>query len=284
VAAPLGLNTDLTQYHVGWVFGGGLEYAVDDRWSWKLEYLYAPLDRTIDNVGGQIRTTDASLNIVRAGLNYRFGDGRASAAYLPAKAAPRSGWNGSYIGLHGGYAWSDLKDLRSSVGTAATKPDGGYGGFQGGYNWLFSPQYLLGFEIDTSFGSLKDSAQFSGIGVVGTSKIDDLGTARLRLGYLLTPETLVYATGGAAYAREKFTSTVLSSKFDHLGWTVGGGAEYKFAPEWSVKAEYLHAEFDTYKDNTPIVATSRTSHLKLDTVRVGINYYGPVIERFFGGR
>jgi hypothetical protein len=51
-----------------------------------------------------------------------------------------------------------------------------------------------------------------------------------------------------------------------------------------VKAEYLHAEFDTYKDNTPIVATSRTSHLKLDTVRVGINYYGPVIERFFGGR
>jgi outer membrane immunogenic protein len=121
-----------------------------------------------------------------------------------------------------------------------------------------------------------------------TSKIEDLGTARLRLGYLMTPDTLLYVTGGAAYAREKSTAAGgggFNTKVDHLGWTVGAGVEYKFAPEWSLKAEYLYADLGDFRANVPfIVAATRTSDMTLNTVRVGINYSGPVIERFFGAR
>jgi outer membrane immunogenic protein len=287
------LQVDAQQYHVGWVFGGGVEYAVDNRWSWKLEYLYAPFSRSHDTGQGITRSWDPSFSFVRAGLNYRFADGGAPASYMPAKAAaPRSNWSGSYIGLHGGYGWARLEENQTQLnGVALLKPDGWYGGFQGGYNWLFAPQYLLGFEIDTSFGSLKGDQPFaSAPGVPTSGKIDNLGTARLRLGYLVTPDTLLYATGGAAYAREKLSVAsavafeTMNTKVDHLGWTIGGGVEYKFAPEWSLKAEYLYADLGTFKDNTPSLALTRTGDLTLNTVRVGINYSGPVIERLFGGR
>jgi opacity protein-like surface antigen len=268
------------------VFGGGVEYAVDNRWSWKLEYLYAPLDRSHDTAVA-VRSWDSNFNLVRVGLNYRFADGGAPASHMPVKAvAPRSIWNGSYIGVHGGYGRGKLDETFSPIGTASLKPDGWYGGFQGGYNWLFAPQLLLGIEVDSSFGDLMDSTAFSLSPFQANGKIEDLGTARLRLGYLVTPDTLLYATGGAAYAGEKFSSTFvgMNTKVDHLGWTIGGGVEYKFAPEWSLKAEYLYADLGTFKDNTPSLALTRTGDLTLNTVRVGINYSGPVIERLFGGR
>lgn len=281
--------TDATQYHVGWVFGGGLEYAVDQRWSWKLEYLYAPLDRSHNSIAGTTISWDPNFSIVRLGLNYRFADGGTQASYMPVKAAaPRSSWNGGYLGVHGGYGWSELDTVRTGAagaGNASLKPDGGYGGMQGGYNWLFAPNALIGIEVDSSYGELKDSGPMAG--AVGTlnSKIEDLGTARLRLGYLMTPDTLLYATGGAAYAREKSSSTTgVNTKVDHLGWTVGAGVEYMFAPQWSLKAEYLYADLGTFKDNDQLNAVVTKSDLTINTVRVGVNYYGPVIERLFTAR
>jgi outer membrane immunogenic protein len=280
---------DISQYHVGWVFGGGIEYAVDNRWSWKLEYLYAPLDRTHDNINGVSRTTDVNFNVVRAGLNYRFGSGGEPASYMPVKsAASQSSWSGSYLGLHGGYGWGKFDEsiVALALGKTSPEPDGGYGGFQGGYNWMFAPNSLFGIEVDSSFGDLSDSKLFSNGVSTLHAKIEDLGTARLRLGYLTTPNTLLYVTGGAAYAREKTTisSAIANSKVDHLGWTVGAGVEYMFAPEWSLKAEYLYADLGDYHITGSVAGATRNSDMTLNTVRVGVNYYGPLIERFFGGR
>jgi outer membrane immunogenic protein len=281
-SAPGQFDSDVSQYHIGWVFGGGIEYAVDNRWSWKLEYLYAPFDQS----RSFLSLRDPSLSIVRAGLNYRFADGGAPASYMPAKAAaPRASWSGSYLGVHGGYGWGKLHELRITD-AVSIEPDGGYGGFQGGYNWLFAPKALLGVEVDTSFGDLKGGSSFLPSGVPASAKIEDLGTARLRLGYLVTPDTLVYATGGAAYAREKLAFLTATTRMDHLGWTVGGGVEWKFAPEWSMKAEYLYADLGSFRENDTIIGLSVPSKgdLTLNTVRVGLNYSGPVIERLFGGR
>jgi len=33
-----------------------------------------------------------------------------------------------------------------------------------------------------------------------------------------------------------------SSDTTRAGWTLGGGLEWKFAPQWSVKAEYLYVD------------------------------------------
>jgi outer membrane immunogenic protein len=71
------------------------------------------------------------------------------------------------------------------------------------------------------------------------------------LGWLFAPTALVYATGGLALAHldatdslvnldnPAETNTVAGSETRAV-WTVGGGVEWMFAPQWSVKAEYLY--------------------------------------------
>ena len=63
----------------GWTLGGGVEGVVTGRWTWKAEYLYLYLGSAsgsvADNFGG-IASWNAKVtdNIVRAGLNYKFGN------------------------------------------------------------------------------------------------------------------------------------------------------------------------------------------------------------------
>jgi outer membrane immunogenic protein len=97
----------------------------------------------------------------------------------------------------------------------------------------------------------------------GSEEIDWFGTVRGRLGWTPTSPLLVYATGGLAYAHVQtgasFSiqtivpvagqtgagSTALSQSGTRAGWTVGGGLEWMFAPQWSVKGEYLYYDLGT---------------------------------------
>ena len=63
----------------GWTLGGGVEGALTGNWTWKAEYLYLDLGSesgsVADNFGG-IASWSAKFtdNIVRVGLNYKFGN------------------------------------------------------------------------------------------------------------------------------------------------------------------------------------------------------------------
>jgi outer membrane immunogenic protein len=72
-------ETTLSQwkdYQGGWTIGGGWEYAIDAKWSAKIEYLYADFGRNTDvvnTIGGLApRSTTLTMNTVKAGLNYKF--------------------------------------------------------------------------------------------------------------------------------------------------------------------------------------------------------------------
>jgi outer membrane immunogenic protein len=63
---------------VGWVAGGGTEYVLSGPWTAKVEYLfvdYGSFSNTYTLVGVPALTTSSHVrdNIVRVGLNYRFG-------------------------------------------------------------------------------------------------------------------------------------------------------------------------------------------------------------------
>jgi outer membrane immunogenic protein len=51
------------------------------------------------------------------------------------------------------------------------------------------------------------------------------------------------------------------------GWTLGGGVEYAFAPNWTARVEYRHYDFDE-SDMVPGIE----QELDLDTVSAGIAY------------
>lgn len=78
------------------------------------------------------------------------------------------------------------------------------------------------------------------------------GSARLRAGYILPTNTLVYGTGGLAYGRFKndfFTSNSYNSfteenrKEDDWGWTLGGGIEQKVSDRFSIGLLYKYTRF-----------------------------------------
>jgi len=64
---------DLSDTRVGWTVGAGVEYAIDDKWSLKTEYLYTDLgswDIAVDE--GIAADVDFKFHTVRAGLNFKF--------------------------------------------------------------------------------------------------------------------------------------------------------------------------------------------------------------------
>ena len=73
-----------------------------------------------------------------------------------------------------------------------------------------------------------------------------------------------------------------------VGWTVGAGAWYMFASNWSVKGEYLYLDFGTLNGNgvltPPVAGVALTSAMRLtaNIARVGVNYHfgGPVVARY----
>jgi len=156
--------------------------------------------------------------------------------------------------------------------------DGMIGGVQAGYNLRLPSGLLLGVETDISFPNyLISNSVVSSLATARsdvTEQWDYVGTARGRVGYA-AGSWLVYATGGLAFAGERFLNTPAignDEKILHtrLGWAAGGGVEYGFAPHWSVRLEYLYSQFERVAVRFPS-ATMYASSLDFQSLRVGLN-------------
>jgi opacity protein-like surface antigen len=91
---------------LGWTAGAGVEVALWSNWSAKFEYLYvsangatvtAPIPNAL-GLGFASTPMEFRDNIVRVGLNYRFGP-RGGPGVLESPIAPRDGfaWNGDFL-------------------------------------------------------------------------------------------------------------------------------------------------------------------------------------------
>jgi outer membrane immunogenic protein len=189
-----------------------------------------------------------------------------------APASPAYNWTGFYIGAMGGYGWSTSQGIDFK---------GGFAGGTVGANWQMS-NIVLGVEVE---GAWSDIGQTN---LGASDRIQAFGSATGRLG-LAVDNFLIYGKGGFAAANNKLSLTALgltlSDTQTHIGYTVGGGVEYGFAPNWSAKAEYLFAHYQSENYFTSIVAAGLPSGaLEVHTVKFGINYrFGwnaPVTARY----
>jgi outer membrane immunogenic protein len=221
-------------------------------------------------------------------------------AYLP--------WNKCYVGVTVGYTTTDSDPLiratepvlQNSIdignvpsylrrtATGYKNPDGVIGGGTIGCNRQFD-RIVVGAEADLSGTSIRDTFSVTQGGAVVTTtftqKLDVLGTVRGRLGYAID-NTLLYATGGLAYAHLKGDITIssaaglLAGSQDEWkgGWTVGGGLEHMFTQNWSVKGEYLYYDLGTSNIGIstvtgPIEAGILSYQNKGHIIRAGLNYH-----------
>jgi outer membrane immunogenic protein len=218
-------------------------------------------------------------------------------------------WTGFYVGVNGGYGGGDFEHpfgvdafnpeeddfQRILDGSLDISASGFLGGGQVGYNWQ-SGQWVFGAEADIQASNIKgelsanistpdDFGGFDAEAEAGT-KLDYFGTIRARIGFLPVERLLVYGTGGFAYGRtESYISASIegdtvfdeSTKSNRTGWTIGGGAEYAFTDNWSLKTEYLYTDLGSedvvsgplFSD---FIEGSLESDVKFHTVRAGLNY------------
>jgi outer membrane immunogenic protein len=195
--------------------------------------------------------------------------GAAQAADMPLKAPPRaapyySDWTGFYVFGFGGYSWGRISPddfgIEEVFGTGFhnPKPKGGVFGFGGGYNWQYGT-WVGGVEVDYGFSDEKETQSVPLIDEEATSaslhsKIDALGSARLRVGYLFTPNLLAYGTAGLGWGRSKLSLSkcfgddgcdTFTAKSNLFGWVAGGGLEWKLPgfDHVRIRGEYLHFDF-----------------------------------------
>jgi len=196
--------------------------------------------------------------------------------YMPPPRAPAYVpffmWTGFYVGINAGYGfgtsnWTDT----AGVTTGDFNVSGGAVGGTLGYNMQFGSA-ILGIETDLDWASIKGSTAVN-CGTTCDTELQWLGTTRARLGYALD-RFLPYITGGAAYGSIKASlSGIGSTTATKVGWTAGGGLEYAFLNNWTVKAEYLYVDLGTVACDAICTGgipadVSFHSHL----VRGGINF------------
>ncbi len=226
-------------------------------------------------------------------------------------------WTGFHIGAHGGYGWSHrnfTNTITGSLGAAqqsasnsgSDNGSGIIGGGQIGYNYQFLNNLVVGIETDIDAADINSSiaACVAGFGtaVCGTrgTEIENFGTVRARLGYAFN-NLLLYGTGGWAWGQgtNKIQFTCLGPgcpqtsgipptspapigvDVNPFGWAAGAGAEWAFLPNWTLRAEYLHLQFNGVTEDRSksssfspslFVTSHVSSNMGVDTVRIGVNY------------
>jgi outer membrane immunogenic protein len=253
-------------------------------------------------------------------------------------------WTGCYLGGHIGGSFIDKKfgqfvdtavpstfGAPTSFAISDSSMDLGSTGFLGGgqvgCNLQFAPNWVIGVEADASWanpqGGGNGSQQTEGAVLIGTvpgittsvnsngvasSRTDFIATATGRIGYTFDRlgQGMVYAKGGAAWARDKyqfsgqistnacgavqiepfppqcvFTNPTIVTPFNfatsetRIGWTIGAGVEWAVWENWSVKLEYDYLDFGsrtvTFIDPVLGAAAIDVSQ-RISEVKLGVNY------------
>jgi outer membrane immunogenic protein len=225
--------------------------------------------------------------------------GAACAADMPTKALPVKAppvvtydWTGFYIGAFYGASLQQTKAHTDPQGvTGGSRPgqidftSGGLmlGGTLG-YNWQFSPSWLLGVEGE--FGTLGIDRTFKDWDdpIIAGSKADWYGTVRGRFGYVTGP-SLLYVTAGASFVNVTDTfggGSVIgpalpatTNTTTKTGYTVGGGIETKLSRNWSTTTEYQYVNAGSTSFNSDplaFVGTPTTFDHSYHLIKTGLNY------------
>jgi high affinity Mn2+ porin len=149
-------------WRLGWAAGAGVEVPVAPHWTASIQYLYTDFgpSRVLFANAGQRFNSDLSLEELRAGLNYRFGDEAASANVSATTPEP------DIVNFHGQttFTWQGYPAFRSPYQGTNSLPASGQGRetwdatlyagvrlWQGAELWV-NPEVDQGFGLGNTLG------------------------------------------------------------------------------------------------------------------------------------
>jgi outer membrane immunogenic protein len=183
-----------------------------------------------------------------------LGSGGALSGYAPIKQSGFIG--GGQIGYNYQYGSSFVIGLETDIQG---------GGLRGSGRHIGAGAEIQSASNLTNGNYIEASSNAWG-GATINAGVDWLGTVRGRVGYLVSPTLLIFGTGGLTYGgvygnvtNYAYVTTTSSDEdgpagygANHtffgggsrsqtrVGWNAGGGIEWLFAPNWSVKAEAIY--------------------------------------------
>ena len=190
----------------------------------------------------------------------------------------------------------------SPLTTTGLSPKGWVLGGQFGCDYQFAGSgWVVGFEGAATGANLKNQTYVGlpldpdvtggllpGNSALVSARMDFIPSGTFRLGYAWD-RVLLYVKGGAAGASDKFevlgifTPVSNPTPFDfqglglRVGWTAGGGVEWAFYENWSVKVEYDYYGFghSTVLMSDSNLGLSAPVDVKqsVQTVRLGLNVH-----------
>jgi outer membrane immunogenic protein len=189
--------------------------------------------------------------------------------YLGASAGGRSNkdtWTGTGFDIPAAPALLTSRDNPHDFSSTSARL-----GLYGGYNWRVQQMWVVGLEADIAWANKRTSA--SSIPGLITATTDSVamkdgwdGGLRARLGYLITPSTLLFGTGGVSWMNSEASiscagpaafswcsgpniATFRTDSFSKtvIGWTLGGGLETIVMPNWLLRGEYRYTSYAGYQ-------------------------------------
>lgn len=178
------------------------------------------------------------------------GSAQAQQGYGAPQAA--NDWRGFYAGAHLGGGVGDANSANTS---------GLIGGAQAGVNFQ-SDQFVFGGEADASMSSI-DHKSF-----LTKYRQKWLASLRGRAGVALE-RTLIYGTLGVGFSGNEYKDAAGKSSSSQPGLVAGAGAEFKMAPNLSLRGEFLHYNFSNARHPSVVgpVEISPTANV----LRGGVN-------------
>lgn len=225
---------------------------------------------------------------------------------LKAPAIMADPWTGWYLGASAGGrfnkdTWTGTGFDIPAVPALLTSRDNPHDfsstsarlGLYGGYNWRVQQMWVVGLEADIAWANNKKTSAGSIPGLI-TATTDSVemkdgwdGGLRARLGYLITPSTLLFGTGGVSWMKSEPSiscagiaifswctgSNIATFRTDSVsktavGWTLGGGIETIVMPNWLLRGEYRYTSYAGYQ--AILLANGSAGSGIIDTVTADI--------------
>jgi len=216
-----------------------------------------------------------------------------------AAPAPLPTWTGFYLGIQGGGGWGRSNETFFGApntaifaGTQNYDITGGFIGGVAGYNWQVN-NVVFGIEGDYHWADINGRSGVVNAGLADTyfTQVRGFGDIKGRLGWAAGP-ALFFVSGGAAVGdlQHRYDAALNGGAANTFvqnnwrwGWTIGAGAEYMFAPNWSAKVEYNYIDFGKSTIQYSAIPANRSEWSDtVHTVKAGISYHfgGPVVARY----
>lgn len=216
----------------------------------------------------KIAKTTALAILLVSGTPVLAADLGGSLKDSPSPVAPDGlKWSGCYLGGAVGYGFNNNKASLALAGTDIVTIDGlgssgAGGGIVGGCDMKLGSRFLVGLTAEGMWhdSEFKASSPLLG-GAEGHVSLDSTIAVGGKLGYLLTPTTLVYVKGG--WARAQFGDMSASiggvpvgsvAVGDLNGWFIGLGTELQLTGNFGLDLSASYSRFDRKDISLPVGA------------------------------